>query len=434
MPSHVGKPRTLASVHPALAAELLLPELAESLAPCSNVRVEWFCDAFPALHPTWHTTPGLRVTQESGCPACAKLPEDWHEQWRTLATEGYTTALRYEGRRHYLTGTCRRGHVFDAEVRRIRHGRRCQDCRFVDTHAEHLHLALAAGYDVELYKHSTGRAGIRGHCPIGHPYDGVLNNFRVGRRCGECHAIIRADSYEEVIAGSPHDVKVEYRLGEGLPETWIVGSCSAGHDYATRGSQFVMDSSCPRCNYEERRAAWRRIVEDSGYVANVVDTLDRGARVVGFCPSGHAVDMDATSFTRIGNRCAACAERGFKPNLDGTLYVIWAEDMRGWGEVVKFGISNDPRKRLARHARTGFLVDQAVQLHGDGYAVQRLESELKRRIRDAGAQVCHDVGLVFDGSTESFFADSLSRPEFMELLCEVACELGIPLDGTSLRT
>ena len=74
-----------------------------------------------------------------------------------------------------------------------------------------------------------------------------------------------------------------------------------------------------------------------------------------------------------GHGCPACAQGGFNPTKQGTLYILRSD----CGSMVKIGISNDHEKRHRDLKRaTPFDWSCIELLHGDGEAIADMEKEL----------------------------------------------------------
>lgn len=90
------------------------------------------------------------------------------------------------------------------------------------------------------------------------------------------------------------------------------------------------------------------------------------------------------------NRCPGCSPGGFKPQKRGVVYFIESTD----GKYIKIGISNQPKKRLAKLKRdTPFEIKMTALFRMDGYLAKRLEHELLSCTESAGLSG-------FDGCTE----------------------------------
>jgi hypothetical protein len=135
-------------------------------------------------------------------------------------------------------------------------------------------------------------------------------------------------------------------------------------------------------------------------------TGDGGEAVVCLrCPEGHDTTGAYTSITSGREACIDCRTLGgYRPDLPGYFYLITGE-VAG-RPAVKFGITNYPDDRLAKHARSG--LGTVVALHGftDGTVAAAIERECKQSRLAASIPHCTDEGVRFDGSTETVFLDA----------------------------
>jgi len=109
--------------------------------------------------------------------------------------------------------------------------------------------------------------------------------------------------------------------------------------------------------------------------------------------------------------CPSCTTTGFKPALDGWLYLVACEG-RG---LLQIGISNDLDRRLKEHARSGWqLLDSFGPVPGT--QAMKLESTLLRFLRASSAVMGPEAGWRdFSGFTESWTRESLELSSLDEL-------------------
>jgi len=109
--------------------------------------------------------------------------------------------------------------------------------------------------------------------------------------------------------------------------------------------------------------------------------------------------------------CPSCTTTGFKPALDGWLYLVACEG-RG---LLQIGISNDLDRRLKEHARSGWrLLESSGPMPGT--QAMKLESALLRFLRASGAVMGPEAGWRdFSGFTESWTRESLELSSLDEL-------------------
>lgn len=113
-----------------------------------------------------------------------------------------------------------------------------------------------------------------------------------------------------------------------------------------------------------------------------------------------------------------CAKYGFNPANPAHVYVLFATIQET--QVIQFGISNDIRTRLSKHARSGFT-DLPVRLISlsKGSRARILEKSLKILMNDYDIPSCFSQNIKFPGSTEAFCLEDTDEEfleEFMELV------------------
>lgn len=144
----------------------------------------------------------------------------------------------------------------------------------------------------------------------------------------------------------------------------------------------------------------------------------------------------ATPATRTSGRgCIICAKTGFKTHRRALLYVLLAPS--AVVPLIKFGVTNDPDSRLAKHRRAGFHeVLHLFELSGD--EARKMEVSLKRYFRELGVPSCAALGMIFDGRTESHRLSDLPAAVLLGSIEALAASQGIllapaPTDSLSKR-
>ena len=110
--------------------------------------------------------------------------------------------------------------------------------------------------------------------------------------------------------------------------------------------------------------------------------------------------------------CPSCAKTGFDPNQLGFLYFI-QHDL--W-EMHQIGITNDPDKRLARHKKLGWDLEE---LRGpmDGHLTQQWETAILRMLKAKGADLSNDkIAGKFDGYSEAWSKSTFEVKSIKELM------------------
>jgi hypothetical protein len=114
----------------------------------------------------------------------------------------------------------------------------------------------------------------------------------------------------------------------------------------------------------------------------------------------------------LGRGCPSCAVSGYDPCKDGWLYFLRHDGF----EMFQIGITNDPKRRLAKH-RTGGWIE--IELRGpmDGHLTQKLEDDCLVTLKRHGA-ILGRRGSVssFDGHTEAWTMASLNVTSIKQIL------------------
>ncbi len=120
----------------------------------------------------------------------------------------------------------------------------------------------------------------------------------------------------------------------------------------------------------------------------------------------------------LGRGCPVCAKSGYKDDEPACLYVTTSEDIGGLGPIVKYGIANVIDVRLVKHVRRGFLRTPLLVVDGDGAEIRALEYSIKKTLADLEVKTCAELGIDFDGKTESFPIQNFSVKKLFKLITQ----------------
>lgn len=261
-----------------------------------------------------------------------------------------------------------------------------------------------------LNRSGTSYTSFEGMCPAGHGVAISLGSFARGGRCSTCYIDRVRGRYVTEAISRGYQVRIELRPTKRTLVSWLVGLCPRGHDYAQRIHTFGNGARCLECQVEDERAPHLAQAAAEGYVVDCEWRVNRktGWRqswLVGSCPAGHPFEMLMANFGT-GRRCGRCCENGFKMQRPGQFYVICG--MKNGRKVVKYGICNVGSTRLAIHARRGFDPEPLLLLeYPDGQLIWDLEVAVKRQLRLDGIASCREKGESFDGASETFSVKDL---------------------------
>lgn len=104
------------------------------------------------------------------------------------------------------------------------------------------------------------------------------------------------------------------------------------------------------------------------------------------CGEDHVWDAVVSSRSE-GRGCPYCAERWFKPELDAHLYFLEHPER----DLYQIGISNEIKRRLNEHARSGWKVIGVSSVMPGAVAYQ-YEQDGRRVVKSRGAVFTDHVG------------------------------------------
>lgn len=208
----------------------------------------------------------------------------------------------------------------------------------------------------------------RARCAAGHECTPYPSAVRRGQ--GICRTCARKDP---AAAEAAFRRRLE-ELGATLLEPRWLGNkrphrvrCAAGHEVTPRPNNVQQgDGICRTCaglDPNEAEAAFRARLAAAG--ATLLEPrwlgVDKPHRVR--CANGHEAAPTPSNVRRGQGICQACS-------YTWDIFYVVRDPQRG---IIKFGVtSNDPRVRLAAHARNGFT--EVLRLHtnvSDGIALER---------------------------------------------------------------
>jgi hypothetical protein len=136
------------------------------------------------------------------------------------------------------------------------------------------------------------------------------------------------------------------------------------------------------------------------------------------CDNGHApqkspVYRRTLAWDRDNSGCPSCATFGFDPAKRGWLYLlrndVWA--------LLQVGITNDWKRRLSEHRKTGFVELLDIQDYDAGVDALSWEASIKNFLAEC---LGHPLSAriddsKFDGFTESWLMSELNVTTLVEL-------------------
>ena len=349
----------------------------------------------------------------------------------------------------FIKGYCPNKHELDTGLLKFMPFPHCKKCEGYSkgTLKEHLVLLQTLGYKVEIVRVPLDISGYRstivGSCPMGHKITN-LSKPVPNPRCNECYlGKIREDNLSIAIQEN-YKVKIVIREQSGQSSrTYFTGKCPNGHNFDMKVVTFISGKQrCSPCNKKLIAKGIEKIIADTKYNLNVkrvqVKNKDRDTRlyVVGSCPEGHKISMNAISF-RNGARCRACNKYGFSMGRPAVFYLISGEKIRinkdkkaNMGiieeSILKYGVFHPGSGRLLIHASRGFNPTPLFSLyHKEAEVIAELEKRVGIFLEDNKIKTCKDIGLSFDGATESIFAKNIEVKILIANIKSIAKQLEI---------
>lgn len=177
--------------------------------------------------------------------------------------------------------------------------------------------------------------------------------------------------------------------------------CSHGHEWQTRPCDVLSGKGCPHCDTIARTLTTEIVNERISATGVTLDGDYLGVHIkTKFkCQSGH--DFQATpDYMLRGGVCSSCRTvqgSGYKQHLPGWTYIL------EFDTFIKYGITNDPARRLAKHDKAGKYSVRLLERYHDGALAYRWEQTVKSKF--GGKFV--DKTIMPDGFTETLSKDLL---------------------------
>ena len=347
----------------------------------------------------------------------------------------------------FVKGHCAFGHEITAGLKRFMLSPGCKKCGTkkrmkIDSYAVFL---KELGYKVDIIENpdtsSDYKSIIFGTCPNGHAVS-LSRGFVPNPRCNECYnGEIRK---RNLLIALEEDYKVEIvikKKSENSIKAYFTGECPNGHPFEMQVVDFVSGARrCSPCKKDAIIARVEQAISEADYDLRVErgasKSKDRDSRlyVVGTCPNGHEVSMSAKSFEN-GARCKGCAKYGFSTGRSAVFYLISgsnitvkknskARDGIVKEVIVKYGVFHPGSGRLMIHGSRGFNASPLFSLyHTDSKVIAELEKRVGELLAEMGVKTCKEIGLSFDGATESFLQEKLEIKSFITSIKRISKEI-----------
>lgn len=211
-------------------------------------------------------------------------------------------------------------------------------------------------------------------CEHGHQWEAIPNNvLNKGRGCPHCagNARLTKDDVNSRLEKRGIRMTSEYVNHRSLSEF----ECEFNHKWTTTTNSVIQGSGCPHC------------AGNSSLSSEIVNSKikHRGIRMIGeytnqstntefICEHNHRWEATPTNVMNHSSGCPHCAEYGYNPSKPGWIYVL------KFANFIKYGITNDIKRRLAEHLKNGEYIIIISTLYEDGKVPRTLENSIKKEL------------------------------------------------------
>jgi len=246
------------------------------------------------------------------------------------------------------------GHaVINSNPRILLKGAECKYCR----RDKHLWEAQKIGYNVNIEMRVRGNrrfSYLIGTCSQGHEIAIECGNFRRGKRCRACwQEPISARHIEYARTQGYEQVEIEMQFHHGDRAAWFVGKCPSGHPFSMSVNAFTrLKNRCSECKFNNYCAEPLAQAIAEGYTV-MTDVVPGHTRKARLI--GQCPEGHKFSMTvlsfKAGRRCRICAKHGYKVGEPGVLYILRGANSSIKKPVIKIGVFNHNSRRLEAHRR-----------------------------------------------------------------------------------
>lgn len=137
--------------------------------------------------------------------------------------------------------------------------------------------------------------------------------------------------------------------------------CSFGHEWSALPRDVMGRNGCPYCGGKvplTKDMVNDRLLKNGSNIVLVDDHVRRHTKALFRCQNNHEW-MATPGNVLCGYGCPVCATHGFNPNKSAVIYLL------DFGTYVKYGITNDIKRRLSSHKRSGqYKIIMTVECSG----------------------------------------------------------------------
>jgi len=177
--------------------------------------------------------------------------------------------------------------------------------------------------------------------------------------------------------------------------------CPEGHKWQARPCDVLSGGGCPHCDTIARTLTTEIVNERISSTGVTLEGEYLGVHIRSKfkCQAGHEFQTTPDYMLR-GGVCSSCRTvqgSGYKQHLPGWAYIL------EFDTFIKYGITNDPARRLAKHDKAGKYSVRLLDRYSDGALAYQWEQTIKSKF--GGKFV--DRTVMPDGFTETLSKDLL---------------------------
>ena len=184
--------------------------------------------------------------------------------------------------------------------------------------------------------------------------------------------------------------------------------CLLNHEWLARPRDVLSGTGCPHC--AGRAPLSKNVINerlDERNITLIGEYIKSHSKALFKCGENH--EWMATPHNVIqGYGCPQCANHGFNPAKLATIYLL------DFGTYIKYGISNDIKRRLSAHKKSGnYVIIMMAECSGD--KARNWETMIKKKF---GGKFI-DSTIMANGHTETL--SPIYKQSILETIKEIQC-------------
>ena len=313
------------------------------------------------------------------CADCGGTKKLTLEEAKQLFLDGGCEFLddEYVNNSHPHNYKCECGRTSKISVAHFKSGQRCTDCGGTKklTLEEVKQLFLDGGCEFLDDEYVNARNPHNYKCECGRTSKICVGHFKSGVRCADCGGtkkLTLEEAKQLFLDGGCEFLDDEY-VNNSHPHNY---KCECGRISKISVAHFKSGQRCTDCGIEKTAFALKFTLEEVKQLF-----LDKGCEFLDDeyvnahnphnykCECGRASKIRVDDF-KSGQRCAGCAEYGFKTSKPSYLYFLEKDS-----QYMQIGIYNEGSDRLKQHARKGWVLKEQIYFQ-DGEQCRIMEKKI----------------------------------------------------------